>query len=327
MKRYPITKGMFQLTVHLGIDGARTMRRAGFASDFLTYAEQGVTAPEFFTIIQALFDEAGDPAFAITLGKAFAQAPVLPAILAFSSSPNTEIGLTRLALFKPLVAPIRLDISRSGEALRVTISSSDPNTEMPADISAFELVYFLECTRKFTAHAVTPLRVELPPGSYCPRTLASYFGQPVMAGDMAALTLSLKDAHRPLISHDDSFWAMLEPDLRQQLKAQDAKGTTSLRVQNALVELLPSGEASVGAVSARLGMSARSLQRRLSTEGESFQRVLDSTRAELSLKYLAMAEMSVAEISYLLAYRDPNSFYRAFQTWTGMTPAQARFRS
>ena len=42
------------------------------------------------------------------------------------------------------------------------------------------------------------------------------------------------------------------------------------------------------------------------------------------MHYLKRADMSVQEISYLLAYRDPNSFYRAFQGWTGMTPGEAR---
>ena len=52
--------------------------------------------------------------------------------------------------------------------------------------------------------------------------------------------------------------------------------------------------------------------------------MLDTTRADLSMHYLRHGKMSVEEISFLLAYRDPNSFYRAFHGWTGMTPAEAR---
>jgi len=42
------------------------------------------------------------------------------------------------------------------------------------------------------------------------------------------------------------------------------------------------------------------------------------------MNYLLRGELSVEEISHLLAYREPNSFYRAFRGWTGMTPVQAR---
>ena len=71
-------------------------------------------------------------------------------------------------------------------------------------------------------------------------------------------------------------------------------------------------------------MSRRSLQRHLKDEGRSFGDVLEATRVELSRLYLARDDFSIEEISFLLAYRDPNSFYRAFHGWTGMTPAQAR---
>ncbi|MFR9795108.1 helix-turn-helix domain-containing protein [Streptomyces sp. MS06] len=38
--------------------------------------------------------------------------------------------------------------------------------------------------------------------------------------------------------------------------------------------------------------------------------------------YLRNSTMSVRDIAYLLGYEDPNSFYRAFHSWTGRTPAQ-----
>ncbi len=99
------------------------------------------------------------------------------------------------------------------------------------------------------------------------------------------------------------------------------------RVQRTLVDILPAGgAATVNAVCTHLAMSRRSLQRKLKEEGENFQSVLEATRSELSMHYLKRADLSVQEISYLLAYRDPNSFYRAFHGWTGMTPGQARAR-
>ncbi|MCP4822157.1 MAG: helix-turn-helix transcriptional regulator [Shimia sp.] len=112
--------------------------------------------------------------------------------------------------------------------------------------------------------------------------------------------------------------------MTKQLAEQKRNTPMALRVRNALIELLPAGQASVDAVCGRLLTSRRSLQRHLSAEGETFQKVLDDTRSDLSMHYLRRGDMSVEEISYLLAYRDPNSFYRAFHGWTGMTPSQAR---
>ncbi|WP_108257602.1 helix-turn-helix transcriptional regulator [Mangrovicoccus ximenensis] len=111
-----------------------------------------------------------------------------------------------------------------------------------------------------------------------------------------------------------------------RLRDRAAAIPISARVAAALAELLPSGKSGADDVCTQLGLSRRSLQRRLQEEGESFRGVLDRTRETLALQYLRDSSMSVPEISYLLAYRDPNSFYRAFQAWTSMTPGEARAR-
>mgnify|MGYP001798135221 CR=1 FL=1 len=90
------------------------------------------------------------------------------------------------------------------------------------------------------------------------------------------------------------------------------------------MRLLPTGAASADAVARAMGLSKRTLQRRLSESGVQFQTVLGETRRSLALEYLSMDDLRVDEISYLLAYRDSKSFYREFQGWTGMTTTQAR---
>jgi AraC-like DNA-binding protein len=95
-------------------------------------------------------------------------------------------------------------------------------------------------------------------------------------------------------------------------------------VRAALLELLPSGRTSLGDAAQRLAMSARTLQRRLGEDGTSFQAVLDETRRELALHYLQRTAISSGEISFLLGFSDPSSFFRAFHGWTGLTPERAR---
>ena len=71
-------------------------------------------------------------------------------------------------------------------------------------------------------------------------------------------------------------------------------------------------------------MSKRTLQRRLEDEGENFRALVNSTRENLARHYLGNTTMSSGEIAFLLGFEDPNSFYRAFQDWTGQTPDSAR---
>lgn len=62
----------------------------------------------------------------------------------------------------------------------------------------------------------------------------------------------------------------------------------------------------------------------LPLEGTSFQAVLADTRESLARQYLARDDPRTSEIAFLLGYNDTNSFYRAFKTWTGLTPDMAR---
>ena len=80
----------------------------------------------------------------------------------------------------------------------------------------------------------------------------------------------------------------------------------------------------MAAVAGKLGTSSRTLQRRLHEEEHTYQGVLNRTREELARHYLGRTDLPGSEISYLLGYEDPNCFFRAYQDWTGATPAQSR---
>lgn len=109
----------------------------------------------------------------------------------------------------------------------------------------------------------------------------------------------------------------LLPELRKRLVEMEVDDTVSARVRSALVELLPSGECSIDDVCRVLGMSRRSLQRKLKEEGTSFQQQLNHTRELLTKNYLRNTKLSSEDIAYLLGYQNLNSFYRAFSLWTG----------
>lgn len=71
-------------------------------------------------------------------------------------------------------------------------------------------------------------------------------------------------------------------------------------------------------------MSTGTLQRRITEEGSTFQQLLVEARRELVRHYLTEASTEINELAYLVGYDDPNSFYRAFRSWEGMTPAEWR---
>lgn len=99
------------------------------------------------------------------------------------------------------------------------------------------------------------------------------------------------------------------------------------RVRAQLLGSLAGGDATLASVARRSKMSERSLQRRLSAEGATFDVVLDGVRRELALRYLADPKIAVSEVAYLLGYSEPSPFHRAFRRWTGATPGDYRPRA
>ena len=69
-----------------------------------------------------------------------------------------------------------------------------------------------------------------------------------------------------------------------------------------------------------MGLSARTLSRRLGEEGTSFRNIQDEVRRELALALLGDPGKSIAEVAFFLGYAEPAPFHRSFKRWTGTTP-------
>ncbi len=79
-------------------------------------------------------------------------------------------------------------------------------------------------------------------------------------------------------------------------------------------------------IAAEIGMSARTLQRKLADAGSSFQQVLDGARHALALDYLRQDGLSLVDIAFLLGYQEQSAFTHAFREWSGMNPGAWRER-
>ena len=325
-ERYPFADSMRLVCTVLKISPERVLRRAGLPDDALVSDTRGVMASEWFSLMNATVVEYGKPDWAMRLGHTFAHGPFVAPIFAFSCSQTVELGLQRLALFKPLMGPIALDVQRREDAVVVSFLSTCPDVPLPAACARFEAVYFLECCRIFTGEHIVPLAIRAPGDAEGWQDLVSFLEVTPEPAETLKLTLSPVDLTRPLITQNEEMWASFEVGLRKKLLNHAATIQMSERVRNALLVALPGGQSSVDDVCSRLHVSKRTLQRKLKDEGTSFQKILDETRSELSVHYLKQKSLSVVEISYLLGFQDPGSFYRAFHTWTGQTPADMRSR-
>ena len=99
------------------------------------------------------------------------------------------------------------------------------------------------------------------------------------------------------------------------------------RVENAISSVLPHGRVLVEDVARSLGMSKRTLARKLSDEGLNYSELLEHLRRDLAVHYLNDRKMHVSKIAWLLGFSEVSAFTHAFKRWTGKTPSQMRIGS
>ncbi len=153
---------------------------------------------------------------------------------------------------------------------------------------------------------------------------------PTYGADVNAVVLDAGALDREVLGADATLSRIIERHADALLAARPELGESlARRVRRLLATSLAedAAQARLGAVAARLRMSERSLQRRLSAEGLSFDALLEDVRRELALQYLQDRDVAIAEVAFLLGYSEPSAFHRAFKRWTGSTPAQVRARA
>jgi AraC-like DNA-binding protein len=131
----------------------------------------------------------------------------------------------------------------------------------------------------------------------------------------------------PLRRRDPVLRRVLETQANDILTRLPPRMGIALEVQRTLAARLAGGDTRIGTIARYLAMSARSLQRRLSGEGISYQALVEETRKEAARRYVAGSTLSLAEIAYLVGYSEPASFHRAFKRWYGVTPEAFRNRN
>jgi hypothetical protein len=194
-----------------------------------------------------------------------------PPLFAALCSENLMQAVQRLAKYKQLVAPMSLEINVSAEGeLTVAPSWLSVKTEVPHSLQVAEIAFFLRLAQLATREPVKALRLtlpKLPPNAYA-RRYEKFFGTAAQHAERPSITFSAVDAWRPFLTVNEGMWRVFEPDLRRRLSELDTAATAAERVRAVLLELLPGNTATIETAANRLGLSKRTLQRRLEDEGE-----------------------------------------------------------
>jgi AraC-like DNA-binding protein len=324
-QKYSLEKGWQVLLEELSISAQDVLRHARLPLDLLLRKTPSVTTGEYFRFWEGLAHVSqNDPTLLLQLVQNVTAETMDPAIFACLSSNNLNIALNRIAIYKPMVAPVTLMVEQTDQHTSVTFSRTSPNGPVPPFFIAFELTFWVRLARMAIREHITPKAVLVSLDLPGLETYEAFFGTHISRGESNRLTFTTVDAQKPFLTVNHAMWEILEPALNKRMGNLTQNASSRDRVRACLIEMIASGEYSMTAVSSNLAISNRTLQRHLRQEGTTFQKVLEELREELARHYLSTSSYSSAEIAFLLGYEEPNSFFRAFRAWTGQTPEVVR---
>jgi len=302
----------------LGYDRPALLASAGLGDTHLDDADGWISCEAVGTIVSSAQRTRFTPNLGLELARItpLGAAPLLDYLVA--TSDTVGAGVRQLARYFRLVGnPVALEVHDEGEG--------DIRVEMGSGAAPFSYEYVaslmvLHFRGETDAHfAVTSISFQHTPDEVAvfERTLGCTVQAPSAWNGVSVP----RDAwHLPLRRRDAVLRHVLESHADDIVARQPKRHGVALDVQRALAARVAVGNTKIGAVARDLAMSGRTLQRRLTAEGVSYQQLLDEARKEAAGRYISDPTVAICEIAYLAGYSEPAPFHRAFKRWYGVTP-------
>lgn len=227
--------------------------------------------------------------------------------------------------YRILSQAVALDLFQQGGDWVLTLAVFGEQRPVPRQRVEFILLMLVMYFRWMTETRLRPVRVEFAqPEPADRRPYEAAFEAPLVFGaPVNALVYSHADVTLPLPTSYPELADFHERIAGERLSRLDQTRTAS-RVRDQIIRRLHAGLPKRNEVAGALCISERTLQRRLTAEGTSYQDILDQTRRDLTRDYLGRQDLALAQVAYLVGFADQGNFFRACRRWFGMPPRQFR---
>lgn len=314
------SRNMFE---SIGIDRELLLREAGIPPRAVNDDKFQLTSDQYKRLIEVM-DQHINAEFTVEISKVDSVASFNPEFFAGLCAENGLECIRRISKYKRLVAPIEMNLVEDNERISISYVYSD-GTPVPSMMFVYAQISILSIIRKGTGiETLKPKKIC--GSSEYPIEAVKYFNlTPFITSEGNEIVFSKEDLMRPFITKNNRMWDYLENELNHRLREMEVDQSFSAIVRRTLLDLLPSGISNAEKISFELGVSKRTLQRRLKEENTTFNQQLNHVRELMVRNYLKM-DMGLDEIAFLVNYSDAKSLSRAFKVWTGMSVTDYRYR-
>jgi AraC-like DNA-binding protein len=311
----------------VGLDAEAVRRTTGIRERELASLDGALPAKAFERIWEEAFRRAPRDELPTEVGLAVPFGAFGPLDYLAASSADVASAFDSLAAwFRTVSSGISLEIGRTGEGglLRILYGAEGPAPGRPREVSdEFTMAVILG---RFRSRPIVPpfraSRVRLTRAAPPRRTRhEALLGAPVEFGCALAALEVPAECWRAKLSTADPMLLETMRSLAERLELGGPANDLEQAVRARLRSLLPDGEAGAASVARSLGMSERTLHRRLRAGGRSFRAVVDLFRESEAERLLSDPAAALSEVALRLGFSDQSAFTRAFRRWKGAPPS------
>jgi AraC-like DNA-binding protein len=304
------------------------LRRAGISQHDFDSRQNRISAAAESRFLKYAAEALGDNVFGLRLAEAANPREAGLLFYVVSASKDLSEALAHLERYFRIVnEAVHLQLRRVPDGVVAEFSFTGLARLGARQNVEFGVAIITKALREIVGRNIRPMRVTFahPRNSHL-REFERFYRCPVeFSASSVQLSFSRETLALPLVTEDPYLLEALRPLCEEAARERrTAPGSLRSSVENEVQKLLPHGTAERRTVAKALGMSTRTLARRLAEEGTTFEDVVDRLRQSLALQYIKDRELSLSQIAWLIGYGGSTSLNHAFRRWTGRSPSAMR---
>jgi AraC-like DNA-binding protein len=308
-----------------GLPAAELLSAVGLRREHLAGPDAMIPFAAHVVLFENAAEALREPCFGFRLGSAIELTEAGLLAYVTLNSPDLGAALRNLCRYLPLLTEgCVCELDHGRDEVRLRLGFVDPVGMASRQLPEFGATLLVRVCDAITGHRVRPLRIELRHEAACP-TLAAQLGVPVRVEQaQAAFVFDPATLPTPVVNADARLLALLRRYADDVLARRAARDDLVAKAERWVLGNLHTGQVDAPRLARSLGMSDRTLARRLAEGGQTPAGLVEDLRRQLANRYLAERAFPLARITYLLGYSDLSAFTRAFRRWTGRTPSEWR---
>jgi AraC-like DNA-binding protein len=311
--------------VELGLDAPRLLALAGLRQADLASPSSRVSAASELLLWEAAVKLSGDPAIGLRVAERIAPGALGSFEYLLRHSETLHALLERAQRYGRLVDDIS-DVSvRCADGVATIRVGRIGNYPVPAAGAECLFAVVLAIARaNWPEHGVLGVRFSHAAHAESARYRARLGCSVQFACEANEILCPEAALHVRARNADPALGRVLEDHTTELLSRLPSTQTFTETAREKLRQL---GAFDPEPVARALGISERTMRRRLASEGMTFQLLVDELRKSIALARVLANTSSLDALASDLGFADTSTLYRAFRRWTGTTPVQYRARS